>query len=706
VDPRQHAGVAGGLLVLGLALAFAAATRAAEVDAVARPQLRGAAPGAQGGTVFFLPTGVGPGAVAIGAAHVFDPTALAEAGEVAFVVGAEAERVAVSRRYLTRPGRPSHRPGATLREAFVVFALEAPPESVRLLEPAPELPAPGARVSILGAPKAGGRSPVRIAGTVVRSEETRIEIELDAPADLGGMGGAPVLEVEGGRVVGLLQTAWPAGDGIRAGVGPIGGVVEALAQPLDGGLGRLFASLAPPPSAATDTESRRRAATGSPFGDQAPERTAAAVMAAAAHGDVLRQRLAPRSLEIELEHPAPEAVVGDAAGVFVAGRAFALREGVRRFDIAIVIDTSGSTNAPTGVDVNGNGIVGEPVPGPMGIHSTDPGDSILAAQVAAAERLLEGLDPRSTRVSLVTFAGELVLPRSVLPAPLAWRREALTEEPLTSDHARLRAALARVRDRGGSGLTHMAAGIDQASAELLGLGGTLSRADPESEKVVLFFTDGIPTLPHPSSEAGNVRAVVEAAQRARRVGVRIHAFAIGPEALEGPVSTVEMASITGGTFTPVRHPGEVARFVEIVSFAHLEDVRIRNTTSRRVAYATRVGADGSFDALVPLVEGENRLEVRARAEGGAEAVHELTVRHVPGAASPRLPVELVARHNAHLEARLGALRRELLEAHQRRAEVVRRELRLEVERERAAALERAARQRKELEIELVRPEGP
>jgi hypothetical protein len=330
--------------------------------------------------------------------------------------------------------------------------------------------------------------------------------------------------------------------------------------------------------------------------------------------------------------------------------------------------------------------------------STDPGDSILAAEVAAAGELAAGLDPRTTRVGLVTFAGEPVAvgDRLVLAEI---RRAAVTEEPLTSDPRRLAAALERVLARGASGGTHMAAGIDQATLELLGLPGSLSRSDPESEKIVLFLTDGTPTLPHWGSDAGNVRAVLASAERARRVGVRIHSFAIGPEALDGPVSTVEMAAITDGLFTPVREPGRLTRFVETVSFARIEEVAIRNATSGRGASQARVRADGSWDALVPLEPGDNEIEVRARAGGGAEAVQRVGVRHVPGAGVPPLPVELLPRHNALLAARLGELRHE-------RAEAMRRELVLEIERERSAALARAARQRKELELEVETPAAP
>ncbi len=81
----------------------------------------------------------------------------------------------------------------------------------------------------------------------------------------------------------------------------------------------------------------------------------------------------------------------------------------------VVIDVSGSTESPSGADVDGDGEIGvDPAlellpPGafPEGMRSTDPDDSILHAEAQAARALVKGLDPRRVRVGLVTFAGEV-----------------------------------------------------------------------------------------------------------------------------------------------------------------------------------------------------------------------------------------------------------------------------------------------------------
>jgi len=691
MDPRLRAFVlAVGLLACGSAARATPPGPPALAVAVARGYLRGTE---TAGMAFFLPIPGSPGAVAVGSARTFDRTLLAESGRVVFRIAGSSKRVAVSTRFFAAPGRSYHAPGSTLRDDYAIFTLEAPPEGIRILEAAPGLPAKGTPVVILGSPRDGMRQQTELHARVMRAERNLIELQLDGIRNLRGLGGAPVLDAATGRVVGLLESALPVGGGMRLGVGPIGGVLAAMQRPYEGGLGRLFATLAPPASAATSMLARRRAVTHSAFGALDPGRSAAEVIEAANRAWAGPRRLAPARLRVEIEHPAEGSSIGDAAGAFLAGRALALRGAHRRFDLVVVIDTSASTAAPAGVDVDGDGQVGKPLGG-GNLGSSDPGDSILAAEVAAAGRLIDGLDPRSTRVGLVSFAGD---PHLVGSGQLRVRRAALSQEPLTSDFKRLHRGLEEISARGPRGGTYMAAGMDLATLELLGLPGALSVADPDSEKLILFFTDGEPTLPHPDV-ASNVREVLRSAIRSWRAGVRIHSFAIGPEALAGPISTVEMAKLTHGIFTPVRDPANLGLFVEGLSLANIAKLEVRNLSNGRHAYQVSVHPDGSWDALVPLQEGSNEVEVRATSVEGAEATARIHLQDRPGGKSSPLPAELISRHNELLEDRLRHLEWE-------RVEATRKELVIEMEKERTAAVERAARQRKELniEVEALRP---
>jgi hypothetical protein len=484
-------------------------------------------------------------------------------------------------------------------------------------------------------------------------------------------------------------------------------VREALARPLEGGRGRAFAALA-----GGEAIEARATAT-------APDATSASAAAPARDPGAARRwwergvapppekrktLLDPNKEQtrvlLEIEHPYDGAVFGADAGAFVAGRALALHGELKRFDVVLVIDTSGSTKEMSGSDINDNGIVGEQRVGGL-FGTTDAGDSILAAEVAAARKLLSGLDSRSTRVGLVSFAGQpppsggFFIGRTPPPA--------FTEEPLTRDYARVERALDAILERGPDGLTHMKAGIEQAVIELVGARGGLSEPDEKSEKVVLFLTDGQPTLPYdPMMKADNTRAVFRAAEQARRAGVRIHSFAIGPDALDGPAAAVEMAKRTHGYFTPVRNPGDLSDLIEEVNFANLESIRVLNLTTGDETPLVDKKPDGAWSALVPLAVGKNRIRVTARATDGTEAQQEVEVAYAPGAADPALAAELLPRRTALLEQRLIELRRERKEVEIEAVERTRKELLLEMEKERSAAEERAEAQRKELELEVER----
>jgi hypothetical protein len=221
---------------------------------------------------------------------------------------------------------------------------------------------------------------------------------------------------------------------------------------------------------------------------------------------------------------------------------------------------------------------------------------------------------------------------------------------------------------------------------------------------VLFFTDGQPTLPYgPGFEADNVRAVLRAASRAARAAIRIHSFAIGPDALDGPVATVEMANRTDGYFTPVRHPGDLVEVVEEVSFANLENVTLRNTTRKQDAAFFRSTADGSWAGLLELDPGKNVIEVLAKATDGTDSSRTLEVMMEPGAPTPTVPEELAAQRNWLLEECLREVKKVRLSAEKERAEQVRKDLLVEIEKERAKARQRAEDQRKRLELGVEEP---
>ncbi|MFQ5418317.1 MAG: VWA domain-containing protein [Myxococcota bacterium] len=690
-------------LCAGISLAVALpATAAPKGPAVVRPSFDLGGHASSGGTAFFIRVDNPIGFAAVGTAHGFDLDLLTQADHVQFDLGHTARRVALSRRLLVPPGRSFLTPGAVLRDDFNIYALEEAPQGARVLELSSRSDLTlGARIRILGIPQTANEDESEVFGRVAELSRTHIEVDLDIPFDLRGWGGAPCIDPRDGKVVGILQASSSQGSIARVSLGPISGVRDALNKMLDDGAGLPFARFAGEAESRLATRPARRR--------RSPRK---ARNIPTRSGPLLaQQEQAGTNVHLEVDFPQDGATIRDSlCGAFISGRALAHHGELRRFDVMIVIDTSQSTADLTGSDINGNGIVGRPRLGKIdsifAVGSTDPGDSILSAEVAAARQLLRGLDPRSTRVGVVRFAGEppgsggSIFSRGP-------RSPAITLEPLTDDYARIEMALNNLLLHDPAGNTHIAAGVDQATVELTGLPGSLSTKDEDSEKVVFFFTDGQPTLPYgPSFGSDNVRAVLRAANRAQRMGVRIHSFAIGPDALEGPIATIEMASRTGGYFTPVRHPGDLVDVVDDVSFANLSDVRVHNRTTDKDADPFRTTADGTWGGFIKLEPGKNLVEIMARADDGTEAKTTLALVFEPEAPEQDVPRDLMVQRNRLLEDCLVNLKRVRMVAEEERNQQIRRELKIEIERERQKARRRAEEQRKELQLGVEEDPSP
>jgi von Willebrand factor type A domain len=310
------------------------------------------------------------------------------------------------------------------------------------------------------------------------------------------------------------------------------------------------------------------------------------------------------------------------------GLASAAGADAQGYDVMIVMDVSKSTENASGADVDEDGVLGEDphlglyAPGeyPDDVRSTDPEDTVLHAEVRAAETLLAGLDAKRVRVGLVTFSGE------VDPATgrqkSSDQRDATLQVPLTQDYAQVRAALRQVLARGPHGATNFAAGLRLATQELAGLSGAVSKPRPGAKPVVLFLTDGVPSFPAGQAtveDPGDLEAAVAAARVAQSAGIRINTYAVGPDALAKPKAATEVARVTLGTYTPVVEPGAIAAALQATSFANVEDVGVVNLTTQESAPDVRLNPDGSFQAFVPVREGKNRVLVNVLASDGSEA---------------------------------------------------------------------------------------
>jgi len=338
----------------------------------------------------------------------------------------------------------------------------------------------------------------------------------------------------------------------------------------------------------------------------------------------------PRPTEVHVVIDSPrsgERVENKADQAPIRGTAVASGERPADFDVMVVIDVSGSTDEPSGVDVDGNGVVGvdphyelfPPGSYPDDLRNTDPGDSILQAEAAAARAMIKGLDPKRVRIGLVTFAGDVdptTGERRSLDQQDAW-----VEVPLTSNYDEVRSAIDAIVARGPHGATNLAAGIRAAVAELAGLPGTHSRPRPHAKLVMLFLTDGVPSFPIGRGDVkdpGDVEAAITAAKLAHEAGIVINTYALGPEALAGTEAVTEMARVTLGTYTGVKNPGDIIALLQGVTFANIEDVVIANLSTGDFSTDVRLNPDGSFVGFVPVRQGKNQVRVTALASDGAK----------------------------------------------------------------------------------------
>jgi Mg-chelatase subunit ChlD len=322
-------------------------------------------------------------------------------------------------------------------------------------------------------------------------------------------------------------------------------------------------------------------------------------------------------------------------------------------DIIFVIDTSGSTTQYAGVDFgdlsqfpdnSGSYGFGRPQISLGGIGMGQPPirnlrNSILAAEVAAARRLLLQLNSQTTRIGVVTFGeGAKLL------------------QPLTHDFELVRRVLDDILRRGPYGGTNMAEGIRAAITELMGLGSSEKR--PDTIKVQFLMTDGFPTMPIGGGRRAapeDTNFAINAARLAGKAGIKVHVFALGEEALSYPRAAVGIAKESGGNYTPVSRAADVLAVVENISVVGVEYVQVVNQTTGQKATHLRLAADGFFSSAVPVTEGRNQIDVFARASDGSTKRDSLTIYYEPGnQRSLDLQVFLERERNLKLEVeRLG-----------------------------------------------------
>ena len=166
-----------------------------------------------------------------------------------------------------------------------------------------------------------------------------------------------------------------------------------------------------------------------------------------------------------------------------------------------------------------------------------------------------------------------------------------------------------------------------------------SEPRPGAQRHILVLTDGYPLVPYESPEQSESRAI-RLAGRLGDAGIRVHTYAIGPDANDRPRAAVQVARASGGDFTAVRDPSELEKLLGEASFASIDEVRVRNVDTGKPAEQVVRNADGSYAALVALRPGENTIEVYARATDGVENTVRRTGTFGDGNLAPRERADL------------------------------------------------------------------
>jgi hypothetical protein len=220
-------------------------------------------------------------------------------------------------------------------------------------------------------------------------------------------------------------------------------------------------------------------------------------------------------------------------------------------DVAIVIDRSASTREPTGIDVDGDGNVGRF----SGSEYTDRDDSLLAAQLAAVQALVEVTRLGGMRFAILSYSGQDDFPLEDSVTQRVSREDARLEAPLTDDSAVLDAAIERVARRGSNGASSFAPAMKLAVRALR----AGDHGEPERRRRVLFLADTVTPVRYAPMDriARDDPRMEVAAARANEAGISFHSFGIGREIADETEQVQTLALIagaTGGNYRAVPDP--------------------------------------------------------------------------------------------------------------------------------------------------------
>jgi hypothetical protein len=172
--------------------------------------------------------------------------------------------------------------------------------------------------------------------------------------------------------------------------------------------------------------------------------------------------------------------------------------------------------------------------------------------------------------------------------------------------------------------------------------------------VINFLTDGAPSLPYDRPEAE--RAAEFSARVLGSAGVRLNLFKIGHNAVTRRTdpSFAKLMRWTSGSYIELDDPGDLVAILNATALGYVDRVRLENRTLREESGSITTGIDGSFYGEVPLVVGENEIEVEATLHDGRSQRQRFAIEYRVGPPDHELRARLarIQQENAALIAQL------------------------------------------------------
>lgn len=263
-----------------------------------------------------------------------------------------------------------------------------------------------------------------------------------------------------------------------------------------------------------------------------------------------------QTLTVQIDSPLDGASVSEGA-LTVTGKAL-LGTFSANTAVQYVIDVSGSTGSPSGMDCNGDGVVnaGDNLDGTGAIGTT------LDCEVSGVLTLNQTLvDIGGVQVGLVTFS-DAAQQRDLDPTVAG--TQAFTTPGADANHDGIRDLNAATRPLTAGGTTHYDAALSAMNAGFAGR--------PAGEQHVAFFlSDGTPTPPGSFTTAAGSPLTVAAA-----AGTKIYTYSVGTSGAGcGPTSALErIATLTGGTCTVVTNPSALTNVLAGTTPAGITGVEV------------------------------------------------------------------------------------------------------------------------------------